>query len=156
MQLRENSLPLWLSKKKARATADWLHLVILTLPQCSPSSNVSLKLYLSDLFDRLVIILHNPDAPIRACIDGAFETRYKDLPYLEPESLLRIFRCGSNSISVLLQQEYPDYLLTVPSDELDWAFKHLMHSELDAYSKQRSVFSRFTGFECDAQFEQLA
>ena len=144
-------LPQWLSRQKARMTADWLHLVLLTAPRLAGPINVALRMYLGDLFDRLVIILHNPDAPISACVGEDFHIRYRDMPEFDVEDFLHLFKCGKNSIDVPLQQEIVsgrfEVDLNVVEIELEWGFKHLRHTEMEALRKHEALFTHFSGFE---------
>ena len=151
------TLPQWLSRQKARITADWLHLVLLTAPRLAGPNNVSLRMYLGDLFDRLVIIVHMPDAPISACVGEDFHIRYRDMPDFDVEDFLRLFKCGKNSIDVLLQQEAVtggfDLNLNVADVELEWAFKHLRHTEMESFRKHQAIFTHFHGFESSFETE---
>lgn len=146
-------LPDWLSEQKARLTADWLHLSLLTAPRVAASCNVSLRMYLGDLFDHLVILMKTPDTPISPCISENFHIRYRDMPDFEAEDLLKIFKCGMNSVLVLLQQECHNQRLIIDFNDahLDimCAFKHLRHTELEAFREHRSIFTHFSGFESD-------
>ena len=145
------SLPIWLSNQKARITADWLHLTLLTAPRVASACNVSLRMYLGDLFDRLVILIRTPEAPITPCVGENFHVRYRDIPELDIEDLLKIFRCGKNSAAVLLQQDcvngHVDIDIPEATNELEWAFKHLRHTELEAFREHHSLFTHFTGFD---------
>ncbi|MGB0371336.1 MAG: hypothetical protein ACPGN3_08290 [Opitutales bacterium] len=152
-----SSLPSWLSKQKARITADWLHLTLLTAPRVAGPCNVSLRMYLGDLFDRLVILIHTPDSPISPCVGENFHIRYRDIPELDVEDLLKIFRCGKNSAAVLLQQDCVagriDIDIPEATNELEWAFKHLRHTELEAFRQHHDLFTHFTGYESAPEFE---
>ena len=152
------TFPSWLSRQKACITADWLHLSLLTTPRVAGPSNVSLRMYLGDLFDRLAIILNNPYAPISPCIGENFHIRYRDIPDLEAEDLLKIFHCGKNCIATQVQQDFLKGMLgnnvSAVNEELEWAFKHLRHTEMEAFREHQSLFTHFAGFESDLMIEK--